>query len=168
MITSNELILASASPRRAQLLREARLVFQSVAPRFDDSGVPLAGAPAALAARLARAKAESVAHEHPGHLILGCDTLLDIDGRIVGKPADESEARTILGSLLGREHKVVTAFCLMDTRSGRKEERVDTASVTIHHPGREELEPYIASGAWRGKAGGYNLAELQGRWRIDV
>ncbi len=163
------LILASTSPRRAQLLREAGYTFEIVTPPYDDTEHSLDHLPAHLAApALAQLKAASVADTLPRGLVLGCDTLIALDDHRIGKPADAADARRILNILLGVTHQVVTAVCLIDCASRRQHIFTDIADVTIPALPPGELDRYLASGDWRGKAGGYNLAELQRRWGITV
>lgn len=168
MMENRPLILASSSPRRAQLLREAGYPFEQVTPPFDDSACALVLAPNELAAEFALRKAASVAQIRPAGIVLGCDTLLSIDGRAIGKPADVADARFILGLLFTRAHHAITAVSLLDAADGRKRSFIDTTQVTITAPGSSELDAYLASGQWRGKAGGYNLAELKDRWHFDI
>ena len=121
-----------------------------------------------MAAALAYRKATSAAQVVTEGIVLACDTLVSLDGRALGKPADEPDARRMLLSLLGRPHEVFTAVFLIDAQTKREGMFVEVAKVTIHPPGDAAIDAYIDSGGWRGKAGGYNLAELQGVWRFDV
>lgn len=163
------LVLASASPRRAKLLRDAGYPFEQITPPFDDSGADLSTSPQRhLAADLAYRKAASVAKGLEHAVVIGCDTLLSIDCRAAGKPADAHEARATLASLMDKPHEVITAVSLIDTAQGREYAFVESAIVTIHPLAPDDLDAYIRSGRWRGKAGGYNLAELKGEWRFDV
>ena len=170
MSRTGPLILASASPRRARLLREAGYEFEQVTPPFDDSVVNMFDKlpPHDQAQELACLKAASVARDRESGVVLGCDTLLSVDDRAVGKPADEAQARRILWELMGRRHQVVTAVCLLDAATCDMRVWATAAGVTIAPLATRELEAYLASGQWRGKAGGYNLAELEGRWRFDI
>jgi septum formation protein len=163
------LILASSSPRRAQLLREAGYRFQQIAPPYDDSGADLTLLPPRqLAPVLAYRKAVSVSQSMNDGIVLGCDTLLSLDGRAIGKPSDAAGAHRMLQELMGRDHQVVSAVYLVDVATGREGVFTETATVTIHPVEPAALEAYIRTGRWQGKAGGYNLAELQGTWRFDV
>ena len=158
-------VLASTSPRRAALLREAAVTFEAVSPPFDDSRVDLADTPPELATEaLAYLKAASVAAERDAGIVIGSDTLLRVDGRAVGKAADAAAARVMLKSLIGKTHEAVTGVALIDAASGRCEVFHDTTRVTILNLGDEDLDSYLDSEQWRGKAGGYNLAELADRW----
>jgi len=168
MTVRSRLILASGSPRRAKLLREAGYSFEQVQPPFDDSGCSLELPAQELAPQLAKRKAASVASGLREGIVLGCDTLVSIAGRAKGKPANADEARRTLESLFAGPHQVFTAVCMIDASDGREVAFLDRATVTIVRPRDAELEEYIARGHWRGKAGGYNLDELQGRWQFDV
>jgi septum formation protein len=150
------------------LLRESGYAFERVDPSFDDTAaMPQLGAELA-APRLAALKAASVPAEFRHGIVLGCDTLLDFRGRRIGKPRDAAEARRILRELMGRTHRVVTGVAMIDAGSRRRVVFTDVASVRIGPLSRGELERYLESGAWRGKAGGYNLAELRERWSFTV
>jgi septum formation protein len=162
------LILASASPRRVKLLRDAGYYVQQLAPPFDDSDAPLDLPADQLAPALAQRKAQSVAQSLGQGIVIGCDTLLSLDDRTLGKPLDVDAARRMLKELLGRPHSVVTAVCLIDAATQQQHTFCETARVTIALPPPADIEGYLSSGAWRGKAGGYNLAELQARWQFRV
>jgi septum formation protein len=158
------LILASASPRRSELLRLAGLTFTTRPVGLDET--PLPGEdPAALAARLARAKV--VALPAPGGLalILGADTVVTVAGKVLGKPVDEAEARSMLRLLAGRTHEVITAIAARATPEetialDRSTSRVRFAPMTD-----DEIDWYAASGEGLDKAGGY---ALQGRGSLFV
>lgn len=163
------LILASASPRRAMLLRRAGFVFEIVTPPFDDSTAPPLDLPVVqVPAELAYRKAASAAATLPRGIVLGADTVLAVDGRLVGKPADAGDAKRMLEALFDRPHEVVTGVAVIDAASGRCERLTDTATVTIARPEGRRFEAYLQSGHWAGKAGAYNLDELRGQWRFDV
>ncbi len=163
------LILASTSPRRAQLLQEAGYDFRVIPPAFDDSGFDAAGLSVEQTViELARRKAESVGAPAQRGIVIGCDTLLSLDGKPIGKPADAQEARRILMLLMGRSHRVLTAVCLLPLPAGPSKAFIEAAQVTIHPLTPAALDEYLRSGRWRGKAGGYNLAELQGAWTFEV
>lgn len=164
-----KLILASASPRRAALLREAGFEFEQMDPPFDDSGAdPTDLSPDQTARIFAWRKAISASEHLDDDLVLGADTLLSLDGRIIGKPADANEARAMLDELIGRSHEVITGVCLLDIETGHQEMFTDTAKVTIGPLDEAAFDAYIAGETWRGKAGGYNLAELGEAWPIQV
>ena len=152
------LVLASASPRRRELLRWLVAEYELDTAEIDES--PRAGEPApALVTRLARAKAEAVAARRLGAWILAADTIVEIDGDVLGKPADEREAVAMLGRLSGREHRVFTGFTLLgpggDHRSGMVASRVRFRSLD-----GARIASYVATGEPLDKAGAY---AIQGR-----
>jgi septum formation protein len=155
-----ELVLASASPRRLELLR-----LLGLEPRVDPAAIDESPRPGLaadqLAVELARDKARAVAARHPAAVVLGADTLVVVDGAPLGKPADERAARAMLERLSGRGHSVVTAVHLVPPRGAEAPElslRVATA-VAFRALAPSEIERYVASGEWRDKAGGYAIQE---------
>ncbi|MFZ9291884.1 MAG: Maf family protein [Ilumatobacteraceae bacterium] len=155
---ASTVVRASRSPRRVDILR-AMGVAHEVDPADVDE-TPLPGeAPAALALRLARAKAAAVAARRgPGAIVLGADTTIDLDGAILGQPRDDADARRMLHALSGRAHRVVTAVCV---RRGDGALDGHDAAVVVMRPLPDELvEWYVATGEPRGKAGAY---AVQGR-----
>jgi septum formation protein len=151
------LILASASPRRLDLLARIGVVPDAVVPAEIDEA-PLKGeVPVAYARRMAAAKAEAVAE--PGTLVLAADTVVAAGRRILPKAETEAEAKAGLRLLSGRRHRVLSAVTLIDA-AGRARHRLSTSIVVFKRLGEEELAAYLASGEWCGKAGGY---AIQGR-----
>ncbi|HJQ58084.1 MAG TPA: Maf family protein [Vineibacter sp.] len=158
-MTLHPLVLASASPRRLDLLRQLGLEPQAV-DAADVDETPLRGElPAAHARRLASAKAEAVATRHPATIVLAADTVVGCGRRILPKAEDETEARRCLALLSGRRHRVVGGVCLIGPDRRRREALVTTV-VHFKRLSDAEVEAYIRSGEWRGKAGGY---AIQGR-----
>ena len=154
------LILASASPRRRQLLADAGYEFDVVACDIDESSFSTEGlTPRQLAERLALAKAKNVAGRYPSCLVIGADTVVDFDGRLIGKPADAAEAETITRKLFSKPHKVITAVALV--RESDSVEIVDSDSTTVYPKKMtdEQIAAHIAGGTWRGKAGAYAIRE---------
>ena len=156
------LILASASPRRWQLLDQIGVVpDEMVPPDIDET--PLKGeAPRGLAARLAREKAElafRIAHmrsENENALILAADTVVAVGRRILPKAELIDEAAACLRMLSGRAHRVFTGLCLITAKHARRERLVETR-VRFKRLSREDFDAYLATGEWRGKAGGYAI-----------
>ena len=151
------LILASASPRRLDLLARIGIVPDAIVPADIDE-TPLKGElPARHAERLAAEKAAAVAK--PGALVLAADTVVAAGRRILPKAEDEATARRCLELLSGRRHRVHSAVTLVDGE-GRARHRLSTSIVTFKRLTGGEIDAYIASGEWHGKAGGY---AIQGR-----
>ena len=152
------LVLASASPRRQELLKRAGLKF-TVEPADIDETPHKNERPAAYAARMAATKAHAIAPDHPGAIILGADTVVACGQRILPKAEDETMTRMCLHLLSGRRHRVYSAVSVIDA-SGRARHRLSTSIVTFKQLGSLEIDAYITCGEWRGKAGGY---AIQGR-----
>jgi septum formation protein len=149
-----DLILASASPRRRDLLGRLGVVPAAIdAPDIDES--PLrAELPALHAARLAAAKAAAVAPRHPGSVVLAADTVVAAGRRILPKAEDEGVARECLALLSGRRHRVMTAVTVIDA-AGVARHRLSTSTVAFKRLTDGEIDAYLAGDEWRGKAGGY-------------
>lgn len=157
-------VLASSSPRRRDLLAQIGLVPDVIAPPgIDEMPLPRE-LPAALARRLARAKAEAVAAAHPGALVLGADSVVTAGRRVLPKAATEEEARACLVLLSGRRHRVHAGVCVI-APDGRRAERLVTTVVTFRRLTAAEIAGYLATGEWHGKAGGY---AIQGRAGLFV
>jgi septum formation protein len=153
------LILASASPRRLDLLARIGITPDGVdAADIDETPAP-AELPGPHAARLAAGKAAAVATRHPGALVLAADTVVAAGRRILPKAEDEGAARACLALLSGRRHRVHTAVTLIDGE-GKARHRLVTTIVTFKRLTLAEIDAYVASDEWRGKAGGY---AIQGR-----
>jgi septum formation protein len=150
------LVLASASPRRAELLRQVGIVPAAIDPAAVDEAPRPREQPAALAARLARAKAEAIAARHRGALVLAADTVVALGRRMLPKAETEAEARHCLELLSGRRHRVLTAVCLA-APGGRISERLSVTTVRFKRLHAAEIDAYVAGGEWRGKAGGYAI-----------
>jgi septum formation protein len=151
------LLLASASPRRRELLQRVGLVLEVRPADVDET--PLEGEPpATYVARLARAKA-AVARSRPDEWILAADTTVTLDGQILGKAESPEEAAKMLRWLSGKTHQVITAFAITGERDGEPVVREGTVStdVTFIELDAATLADYVASGEWRGKAGAYAI-----------
>ena len=159
------LVLASASARRLQLLRQIGIEPDKLLPASVDEMPQRKELPRALATRLAETKAEVARHnldrdpELRGAFILSADTVVSVGRRILPKPELTDEAAACLRLLSGRAHRVYTALCLI-TPKGKVRTRVVETRVRFKRLSREEIETYLASGEWEGKAGGY---AIQGR-----
>ncbi len=158
-----ELILASQSPRRRQLLEEAGYQFTVCPPGPDAEQGDVAGeTPKQLVARLAYQKADDVARRVERGLILACDTVAECDGRILGKPADEDHARRMLETLRGRAHRVLTGVCLWSIPDGQPDTRVEVTTLCMDRLTDGQIDEYLASGGWVGKAGAFGYQDRLG------
>lgn len=157
------LILASASPRRRQLLAQLGLTFQVVESGVDERrlldrfGAEAGGDVPALATRLALAKALEVADRLGRGLVIGADTLVLLDGCVLGKPRDPAEAVDMLSRLQGRAHTVVTGLALVEAGSGRRRTAAAETRVFMRRLDREEVAWYVAGGEPLDKAGAYAI-----------
>ena len=153
------LILASASPRRLDLLAQGGVTPDRVDP-CDIDETPLKGeTPRRLALRLAAAKAAAGAARHPSAMILGADTVVAVGRRLLGKPDSEAQAMGMLRLISGRGHRVFTGVAVI-APDGRTATRVSETRLTMKRLGEQDLAALIACGEWRGAAGGYRI---QGR-----
>jgi nucleoside triphosphate pyrophosphatase len=149
------LILASGSPRRRQLLAQAGVEFEIIESGIDERREEAEAGPD-FARRMAGEKALAVAARRPGSLVLGADTVVEIDGQILGKPRDAEEARTMLRMLSGRVHRVFTGFAL--ARGGHILEQATIVSeVRFRTLSDAEIEQYVATSEPYDKAGGYAI-----------
>jgi septum formation protein len=150
------LILASASPRRLDLLAQIGVAPALVDPADIDETPRRGELPAGYAARMAAEKAAAVAARHPGRAVLGGDTVVACGRRILPKADDDATARQCLTLLSGRRHRVLSAVTLIDS-AGTARHRLSESIVTfkVLHP--SEIAAYVASGEWHGKAGGYAI-----------
>ena len=153
------LILASASPRRLELLARIGVAPDQVDPAQVDETPHKAELALPYARRMAAAKAEAVALRHPGALVLAADTVVAVGRRILPKAESEAQARTCLELLSGRRHRVVSAVTLIDAE-GRARHREASSIVAFKRFAEAEIADYLGSGEWHGKAGGY---AIQGR-----
>ena len=155
------LLLASASPRRARLLAEAGYAFD-VAPADIDERRLGGETPGAYVRRLARGKAEAVAPRFPGRVVVGADTIVVIDGLVLGKPADAAEAAGMLGRLAGRRHTVLTGVALV--RDTRSEVAVERTEVTFTALDADRIRWYVETGEPDDKAGAYAAQGIGSRF----
>ena len=157
---SPTLILASRSPRRKELLLQAGYAFRVVAPSESaECGVCSGESPGELVARLAYQKAADVARRIERGLILGCDTVAECQGRILGKPADREHAREMLATLSGREHRVLSGVCLWQVPDGEPAIHVAVTTLRMDPLATEQLDAYLAGGQWEGKAGAFGYQD---------
>lgn len=153
-------ILASASPRRAALLREYDYEFDIVvAPVEEPERLADATAPAELAEALSYFKARAVADGFDRGVVLAADTVAALGETVFGKPNDVEDARRILQSLSGTRHDVITGVTLLDAESGKREIRHARTGVVMKPLSDRQLNDYLATGAWQGKAGAYGIQD---------
>ena len=168
------IILASASPRRAEVLRDAGIAFEAVSTNADESRRP-DEAPEELVRRLAEAKAKAaaakVAATGPA-IVVGADTevVVDVPGKeeVLGKPASAADAREMLRRLSGRTHSVVTGLAVIRLPDGASRSELETTHVTIALLSEREIEEYVASGEPFDKAGAYAIQRRAGRFVTRV
>ena len=153
------LILASGSPRRQELLREAGSAFLVSPADIDESVYPPGSSPAEIAEHLALAKARAVADRFPDDVVLAADTVVALGSDALGKPSDAADARRLLSLLGGTAHEVITGVAVIHasanlTRLARVASAVHMRALTA-----AEMDAYIATGDWQGKAGGYGIQD---------
>jgi septum formation protein len=167
------LILASASPRRQELLRAAGIAVTVQPTNIPE--VPLDGEAAKVfAERLAREKAWTIFKEHPTDIVLGADTVVVVGKEILGKPRNPSDAERMLRLISGRTHEVITAVCVMGSKSNAPanpkpdtalgDTRSETTLVTMNPLSDDEIRAYVASGEPMDKAGAYAIQGMASRW----
>jgi len=149
------LVLASASPRRKQLLRQIGIPFRTVTNRARED--TLSRDPLMNARLLAEAKAHGVVEKCEGSWILGADTVVVLGKAVLGKPADKDEAFSMLRQLSGREHRVITGFCLVAADTKRAYSEAVVTRVTFKMLSKKEILGYVATGEPFGKAGSYGI-----------
>ena len=169
---NTKIILASSSPRRAEVLRDAGIAFEIRAAQVDEAERPGESAQD-MVARLAEAKARSVAEQIGGSagncIVVGADTTVELDGEILGKPRDAAHAREMLTALGGRTHRVLTGIFLLRLPDGATRAAVETTSVTFVPLQPGEIDAYVAGGEPMDKAGAYGIQGVAGRYisKID-
>lgn len=155
MTARPELVLASSSPRRVELLALVGFTPDTVDPADIDETPLKDETPRRLAQRLAVTKAQVVAGRHPDAVVLAADTVVAVGRRFVEKARDEAEAKRFLKLLSGRNHRVFTGVAVV--RGGRVRHRVNETRVTFKVLSEAEIASYVADGDWRGKAGAYGI-----------
>ena len=161
MMKPVQLVLASASPRRQELLRNAGISFEVQPAHIPED--PLPGEAAKdCAERLAREKALAVARQRPHDFVLGADTVVAVDGQLLGKPSDAADAARMLHLLSGREHRVITGVCLVV--NGQSSVASETTLVTMSEIADKEIADYVAGGEPMDKAGAYAIQGVASRW----
>jgi septum formation protein len=160
-----ELILASGSPRRRELLAKLGVAFEVVVADVEEVMDPARIAVSGLAGHNAALKARAVAEAHPGRWVLGADTIVVLEGRVLGKPPTLDAAREYLAALSGRTHEVITGCCLIRPQGSTRGFH-DTSRVTFRTLTSAEIERYLEHVHVLDKAGGYALQD-RGEWIIE-
>jgi len=163
-----KIVLASASPRRAEILRDAGIPFEPI-PAHVDEARREGEAPMELVLRLAEAKARAVAAQADGPcIVVGADTEVVLDGDVLGKPGSAEHARAMLRRLAGQTHEVITGLALIRLPEGALRSEREVTRVTFAPMSAEEIAEYVASGEPFDKAGGYAVQGLGGRFVTRV
>jgi septum formation protein len=160
-----EIVLASSSPARLALLRSAGLDPEVVVSGVDEEAVT-AGSPAELCLVLARAKASVVAEGRAKGLVIGCDSVLELDGQAYGKPGSPEEAVARWRSMRGRTGRLLTGHCVIDTATGAEAAEVAATVVRFGTPSDEEIAAYVGSGEPLRVAGAFTL-DGRGGWFVE-
>jgi septum formation protein len=161
-----KLILASSSPRRAEVLRDAGVAFEVCAPHVEEARHPnetVEKMVARLAEAKARAAAQSAGERNPA-IIIGADTAVELDGEVFGKPRDAAHAREMLAALSGRTHYVLTGVCVLRLPEGVTRSAVERTAVKFAPLDQREIEDYVSSGEPFDKAGAYAIQGRAGRY----
>ena len=161
-----KLILASSSPRRAEILRDAGIAFEIRSANVEETPLPNENA-GNMVLRLAESKARAVAESldpNISGIVIGADTTVELDGNIFAKPRDSEDARRMIASLSGRTHKVLTGICALRLPDKITKNAVESTAVTFAALAPTEIESYVASGEPFDKAGGYAIQGRAGRY----
>jgi septum formation protein len=155
------LVLASASPRRQELLRNAGIAFEVQPANIPEETLPGEGA-RECAERLASEKALAVARQRPQDVVLGADTMVAVDGQLLGKPTDKADAARMLRLISGRVHEVITGVCLVV--KSQSFVASETTRVTVNEISDQEIGDYVATVEPMDKAGAYAIQGIASRW----
>ena len=169
--SATRLILASASPRRAEILRNAGFEFETHATDADESRRARESA-ATYVRRVANAKARAAAEKFAGKsgrtIVIGADTVVVANGKILGKPSDVKDARRMLRLLSGKTHRVLTGLAIVSLPDGAERHHVETTRVRFRKMSNAEIDDYIATGEPFGKAGAYAIQGIGGRYITQI
>lgn len=153
----DQIILASASPRRKELLQQVGIPFVVQPSEVDETGILLEGSPESKVEKLAYEKAADVAARNTSGLVLGADTIVEYENEIFGKPVDKEDAFRMLSILQGKKHSVITGIALIDCSTGICQKSHEITGVTFAKLTDSEIEAYIATGEPYDKAGAYAI-----------
>jgi septum formation protein len=169
--SQTRLILASGSPRRAEILRHAGFEFDAHATHADETRRPRESA-ANYALRVAAAKARGAAEKFKGKsgrvIVIGADTVVLANGKILGKPSDVKDARRMLRLLSGKTHRVLTGLAILSLPDGAERHHVERTRVRFRKMSNAEIDDYIATGEPFGKAGAYAIQGIGGRYVMQI
>jgi len=167
----SQLFLASGSPQRKRLLTDAGYQFEIVVPHDSaECGICSTGGPAALVVELAQRKAADVIcqlaergqEKKASSILIACDTVAECEGAVLGKPRDEEHARSMLGRLRGNVHRVYSGLCVGPCDGGSLVTRLAVTELRMDSISDDQLDEYLASGLWRGKAGSFGYQDRVG------
>lgn len=164
---TSELVLASASPRRLELLQQIGIIPDICAPQDIDETALKNELPKKLVHRLALGKAASAYADHQGQIILGADTVVAVGRRILGKPQNRDEAEQFLHLLSGRRHQVIGGIAII-TPDNKQVCRVTETDVKFKRLDKSEIQTYLDSGEWEGKAGGYGIQGIASQYIKEI
>ena len=153
------LILASASPRRQSLLRDAGYDFEIHPADVDETNYPAGLSPSDLARHLANIKADAVSAKFPDAVVLGADTVVAFGDLVLGKPKDAADARRMLELLSGTTHIVITGVAVLSAAKGFARITRVMSAVRMREMSPKDVDRYVAGGEWQGKAGGYGIQD---------
>ncbi len=151
-----KIILASVSPWRKDILEKSRIPFTVEASDYEED-LSLAVSAQELVETLATGKAEAVAIKHENAIVIGADTVAEVDGEVIGKPYTAEKAISVLARLSGRTHNVHTGYCIIDSKTGERRSGVVTTKVTFRELPLEEIHAYVATGQPLNAGGAYTL-----------
>lgn len=161
------LVLASQSERRSHILRQIGLNFQQDFDLVDEQALPGEN-PHDFTLRLAESKAKIVRRRHPRSILIGADTIVRVEDRVLGKPSNRQEAKEMLYLLSGRRHQVITGLCLLETETDRCIARNAITDVLFAELSPHEIEAYIGTGEPEDKAGSYGIQEKGALWVREI
>lgn len=164
-LTEKKIILASSSPRRKELLKQVRLSFEAIPSKVDER-IKDGESPVEHVVRLAEEKALDVANNSKASWVIGADTIVLLDGEIMGKPTSGEEAYQMLHKLSGKEHRVITGYCIFETGAQKSIKDHMETTVTFKELTEREIEGYIKTEEPFDKAGGYTIQGMMGSFMI--